>query len=408
MFRRIIKYSNRHFGLFKKISSISDRRIKPQIATVKILASIVCIHMANLGSLHSFSQSSSRKTFPSVSTIARVADTISLNAIRDVGAYVYKRARKQKMLAPYQGMWIGIIDGHEMTTSDYCKCSYCRRRNVSKIEGVVKYQYYHSFTAFMLAGGKYSFILDIEPIAPGESEVTSSYRLLERVCKNYPKAFSTVIGDALYLNEKIFKLLESHHKYSIAVLKEERRQLFEEANKLSLLVEPIVYKDKKTTYRVWDHSISGCWDGYGRDVRVIVSEETTTKRVHSADGAGWEEKTQVANWMWVTNLPGTDKAIDSIGDLKNTVKVCHSRWQIENRCFNETAGTWNADHIYRHSANAIIAILLLLFICVNIFNIFLKRNIKDKKVKTKVFLISKIKAEFLSLKRLSPLIPIPI
>ena len=54
---------------------------------------------------------------------------------------------------------------------------------MSKIEGVVKYQYYHQFTAFILAGEGFCLILDIEPIAPGESEVSSSYRLLERVCK---------------------------------------------------------------------------------------------------------------------------------------------------------------------------------------------------------------------------------
>ena len=133
-----------------------------------------------------------------------------------------------------------------------------------RLQGVVKYQYYHQFTAFILAGPGFSFTLDIEPIAPGESEVTSSYRLLERVCRDYPKAFSVVIGDALYLNEKIFKLLESHHKKTIAVLKEERRQLFEEANNLSLLSEPKTYKQKKTIYRVWDHQIEGCWDGYSK------------------------------------------------------------------------------------------------------------------------------------------------
>lgn len=162
-------------------------------------------------------------------------------------------------------------------------------------------------------------------------------------------------------------------------------------------------KQKKTTYRVWDHQIEGCWDGYGKKVRVIVSEETTAKRAHACDGVGWEEKTEVANWMWVTNL-----FEDFSGDLKNTVKVCHSRWQIENSCFNETVNTWKADHIYRHSANAIIAFLLLLFTCVNIFNIFLTRNIKDRAIKTKVFLIDKIKAEFLSLKRPLPPVPIPI
>ncbi len=104
-----------------------------------------------------------------------------------------------------------------------------------------------------------------------------------------------VIGDGLYLNEKIFKLLESHHKKAIAVLKEDRRQLFQEANSLSLLAEPVVYREGKTDYRVWEHTISGCWEGYGKDVRVIVSEETTKKRVHSKDGKSWEDTEEVAN-----------------------------------------------------------------------------------------------------------------
>ena len=384
MFRRIIKYSNKQFSLFKKLASIADRRIKPQIETIKIAVAIVCIHMANLGSLNNLSQSPGYISFPSVSTIARTADSMDLDNIRSVGAGIYKKARKSKMLSPYYGTWIGIVDGHEITTSEYCKCSHCKRRNVSKIEGVVKYQYYHQFTAFILAGEGFCLILDIEPVAPGESEVSSSYRLLERVCRNFPKAFSVVIGDGLYLNEKIFKLLEAHHKYSIAVLKEERRQLFEEANKLSLLSEPKTYIEGSTTYRVWDHAIPGCWDGYGKKVRVIASEEVTKSRVHTRDGKGWEEKVEVANWMWATNLPKDSN--DSMGDLKNIVKVCHGRWHIENRCFNETVNTWKADHVYRHSANAIIVFLLLLFICVNIFNIFSNRNIKDRTIKNQASL----------------------
>ncbi|MBM3705873.1 MAG: transposase, partial [Actinobacteria bacterium] len=94
--------------------------------------------------------------------------------------------------------------------------------------------------------------------------------------------------------------------------------------------------------------------------------------MHTGDGSCWEQKSITSNWMWATNIMDS-----SLGDLKNTVRICHSRWQIENKCFNETAGTWKADHIYRHSENAIIAFLLLLFICVNIFNIFCARNIKD-------------------------------
>ena len=264
MFRRIIKYSSKHFGLFKKLTFIADRRIKPKIDTIKIVTAIICMQFCNLGSLNSLSQALAHGKYPSVSTIARTADSMDLDNIRNVGVGIYKRARKQKMLASYYGMWIGIVDGHEVTVSDFCKCSHCRKRKLKDKHGRIKYQYYHSFSAFILAGPDFSFTLDIEPILPNEGETTSAYRLLSRVCKNYPKAFSLVIGDGLYLNEKIFKLLEAHHKYSIAVLKEERRQLFEEANNLSLLSEPKTYKQKKTTYRVWDHQIEGCWDGYSK------------------------------------------------------------------------------------------------------------------------------------------------
>jgi hypothetical protein len=40
-------------------------------------------------------------------------------------------------------------------------------------------------------------MLDIEPIYPHEGELTSSNRLLERACRNYPGAFEVVAGDAL-------------------------------------------------------------------------------------------------------------------------------------------------------------------------------------------------------------------
>jgi predicted Zn-ribbon and HTH transcriptional regulator len=411
MYRKLIRYSSKIFNLFGIIASITDGRLKPQIDTIKIVAAIIIMHFSNLGSLNSLSQTISLKNLkaeiPSVSTIARTADSMNLEEIRSVGIEIYRQARKKKMLEPCYGMWVGVVDGHEQITSPYCRCPYCKSRTVTKKDGVKEIQYYHEFTAFILAGPKISFILDIEPVLPDHGEISSAYRLLSRVCVNYPKAFNIVIGDGLYLKETVFNLLEGHHKYTIAVLKEERRQLFEEANRLSLLSEPEIYRSGKTYYRVWDHSISGCWDGYGKDVRVIVSEEATPKRVHSKDGKDFENRVNRANWMWVTNLPCSES--ENLDDLKNTVGICHSRWQIENQCFNETVNIWNGDHVYRHSKNAIITFLLLLFICVNIFNIFRIRNIKDRRIKTKIYLIELVKAGFHTARNPLPSIPpIPI
>ena len=65
--------------------------------------------------------------------------------------------------------------------------------------------------------------------------------------------------------------------------------------------------------------------------------------------------------------------------------------------------TWNANHICRHSQNAISAFILFLFIVLNIFNIFFSRNIKDKTIRSKSLLIDLIKAEFICTKWLAPI-----
>jgi hypothetical protein len=403
MFKRIISYCNKYFNLFSLIDNISDRRQKPQIAPSDISASILCLLFSNLGSLNKFNIARDfsfigniADRVPSASTVARSSDTIDLDDLRQILKSIYLKAKRSKMVEPYFTKYIGIVDGHEICSSDIHWCSGCSARNVSKVKEEIKLNYYHRYTAFILAGDRFCFLLDIEPIYPGQGELTSSYSLLERVCKNYPKAFEVVVGDGLYLGGNTFNLLASHNKYAAAVLKDERRHLFEEAVSLSEIVEPEVYSDHKVTYRVWDHTITGAWDGYKDPARVIKTEETKTLRHHSNELGRWETVQERAEWLWVTNLP-------SIVSLKNVISTCHCRWQIENCCFNEIVNTWNGNHVYRHSQNAISAFILFLFIVLNIFNIFFSRNIKDKRISTKSFLIDLVKAEFLAAHWIEPI-----
>ena len=396
MLKRLIEYGDKHFDLSAKVGHITDERERPRIPTSDISTSILTMMLSNLGSLNRLGAAASLGSLdaivdaPSVSTIARSADTMDLEAIRYVLKEIYLAARRKKMIEDFCGKAIGIVDGHEVTSSYIHKCSHCRVRNVSKIEGKVKLQYYHSFVAFVLAGEKFATMLDIEPILPGQGELTSAYLLLSRVCMRYPKAFEAVAGDALYLAGEVYRLLKSHRKYAVSVLKDESRQLYEEALALSDIAEPKIYIDDRTTYRVWKHKIEGLWKSYNKEITVIRSEETKTAK-------DIEEKT---DWMWVTNLPST-------GNLRNLVRICHSRWQIENQCFNETVNIWALDHIYRHSENAIAVFIMFLFIAVNIVNIFFNRNIKDKRIKTKVFLLDLVKASLL-LNHRSSLPPNPI
>ena len=403
MFTRVIKYSNKYFDLFDLINNITDARQKPQIACSDIAASILSILFCSLGSLNKFNTSRDisyvldiAAKVPSSSTVARSSDTIDLDAIREILKSIYLKAKRSKMIEPYHGRYIGIVDGHEICSSGIHWCKACSIRNVSKIEGEIKLNYYHKYVAFILAGKRFAFLLDIEPVYPDEGELSAAYRLLERVCKNFPKAFDVVVADGLYLKGTVFNLLASHGKYAAAVLKDESRQLYEEAVSLCSISDPVVYVDENTTYKVWDHTISGLWDGYDKPVRALRSEETKIARHHSKDLGKWEYSQEKADWYWVTNLP-------SVVSLKNVVSICHSRWQIENKCFGEIVDTWNADHVYRHSQNAIVAFILFLFIVLNIFNIFFARNIKDRRIGTKSFLVELIKAEFLIAKWMHPI-----
>jgi len=140
MFKKLIRYSNKIFDLFTIIASVTDRRIKAQIPTVKIVAAIIIMHFTNQGSLNNFSQEIAFKKLkvcvPSVSTIARVADTMDTEEIRGVGLAIYKKARAAKMLKSCHGMWVAVVDGHEQITSPYCKCKYCKKRTVTRKDGV--------------------------------------------------------------------------------------------------------------------------------------------------------------------------------------------------------------------------------------------------------------------------------
>jgi len=54
----------------------------------------------------------------------------------------------------------------------------------------------------------------------------------------------------------------------------------------------------------------------------------------------------------------------------------HRRWDIENYAFNELGKYWHADHVYPHDAHAMTAILLILLLAYNLFQVWYARELK--------------------------------
>jgi hypothetical protein len=63
----------------------------------------------------------------------------------------------------------------------------------------------------------------------GEAELAPALRLLERVLAAYPRAFDLLLADAYYAVAPFLNFLLEHGKQAVVVLKDERRDAYEDA-----------------------------------------------------------------------------------------------------------------------------------------------------------------------------------
>ena len=113
--------------------------------------------------------------------------------------------------------------------------------------------------------------LDMEPQKPGEDEGRCARRLLERILKNYPRAFDFIFADGLYARAPFFKLAIKHGKDVIAVLKDDRRDLLKDARGLFKREKSTVYQEGAVKKECWDIEEFRSWDQLDFPVRVVRS-----------------------------------------------------------------------------------------------------------------------------------------
>jgi hypothetical protein len=61
---------------------------------------------------------------------------------------------------------------------------------------------------------------------------------------------------------------------------------------------------------------------------------------------------------------------------RTALKISRSRWHIENTAFNQWVQHWNFAHVFRHTANALMAVLLLWMLAFNLLQLFIYRRLK--------------------------------
>ena len=302
----------------------------------------------------------------SADTMGRGFTEVGCQSIRDVIKEVYSQLKRNKRLKPlYAGLIALIIDGHESHCSKLRKCDGCLERNLQTRHGVVKENYHRHVMASLLCHGV-CVPLDMEPQRPGEDEVTCAMRLLERILKQYPRAFDLILADGLYAQGRFFKLAKKHGKDVVAVLKDERRDVLRDAQGLFKKEKPTVYQSKNLTKECWDIEHFMSWPQAGCEVRVVCSRETRTVKRQKTKAI----EAEVSEWVWVTTA-----SQNKLG-THDLVKFGHKRWCVENNGFNELVNQWHANHVYKHNPTAIEAFGLLTMLAYILFHAFIDGNLK--------------------------------
>jgi hypothetical protein len=267
--------------------------------------------------------------------------------------------------APSHGLMVAILDGHESHATFRRCCPGCLKRTVHTKQGD-RTQYYHRHAALSLVGDDFYLMLDAEPQRPREDEVAAALRLLDRVVKAYPRAFDVVAADGLYAVAPVFNHIVDKGKDAIAVLKDDRRDLYEDALSLMERMRPTILWEGGCRLECWDIEGFTSWPQVRHPVRVVRTAETRTV-TRQLDK---KRERLEAGWMWVTTLS------QKRASTRAVVRIGHSRWTIENQGFNEMVNRWHADHVYKHEPTAMLVFWLLAMLCLNVFLAFYRRNLK--------------------------------
>jgi hypothetical protein len=301
---------------------------------------------------------------PSADTIGYAFSRFDLDSLREMIHHLYTVLQRNHHVARLRvgGLRELVVDGHELSSSYLRSCPQCARRTVHT-RGGDRIQFYHRVVVATLASGKIALPLDAEPILPGEDEIAASLRLLERLHLRYPKLYDVLAGDGLYADPRVLEHVRAHGKHLLAVLKENHPGLLGDARALCEVEQPVTFAAGQTHYEQWDIEGFSSWWQVDEQVRVVRSRETGKR-------AG---EINVSDWLWVTTTSRKDASTETV------CKMGHSRWEIENDCFNYMGRFLHIDHCFHHNPTAILAFLLVAFIAYILLQAFYHFNLKPER-----------------------------
>ena len=224
-------------------------------------------------------------------------------------------------------------------------------------------EYFYRSVVCMIIGKSPHVILGQEMLKPrdgsgkDEGELTGGKRLIEQLKKRHGHFADVIVADALYLNAPFINTLKENGLEGVIRLKDERRMIFQNAERLFKQDEgkkASFWKGKKKI-EVWD--LSGFkMEGCPYKLRVV--------RYHEQ----WKENgKETERFMWlVTTLEAADYRV--------LWEMMHRRWDIEENGFHQLKTYYHAKHCCRDAVETIFNLIIIGF---NVRELYLYRRSRN-------------------------------
>jgi Transposase DDE domain len=378
---QFLHYTQKVFELRTRLRGVRSERPFARIATQPVLISLLLGVVVRVGSYLHLSQQTQRRRWQHLSglnnpisddTFEYVTERFCLEDLRQVVAGDLKKLKVNKALesCKINGLLFLSIDANEHFSSRSRCCECCCQRQIEETDDQgnkhTVTEYYHRYVFAQINGPKINVLLDVEPILPGEEECAAALRLLGRLRRIYGvRFFDAVTADGWYAKGPFLRSVEKLGWDWIVVLKDQRREVYQEAQQLSRKEKPgLVFNDPERDRQVqlWEVKDLRFSDGYGRKVRVVRSQEQwiQTKIV----GGKKTRQPQQSQWLWA-NSPGLDGYGSPV-----VYQGGHRRWGIENKAFNELTQAYHLEHCYHHEPHSMLAQMLILILGFVLFTAF--------------------------------------
>ena len=370
--RKLLTYTQSVYQIPKKIKELTDKRKRKQIPFFNLIMPVFISLLLQYESFHTvFSAPESmgkrlqhciRGKIPKVDAVRDALSNIEPREVEEIfDSMVAKTYRNAVLRSGTIGGYIAVgIDGVELFSSTKKSCRTCLTRRSSNGGK----EYFHRSVVCATIGESPHLILGQEMLRPrdgsekDEGELTGGKRLVRKLREKYGHFAGVIAADGLYLNAPFINTVLECHMDAVIRLKDEKRLIFQDAEKLFEKGEGKQEEVKRGRKRI------ECWDIAGFEMEGVKEGVRVVRYCEHMQEKNGKES---ISWMWLVT---TSREIP----YKILWKIMHKRWDIEENAFHQLKTYYHAKHCYCHEGLDVVFYLMI--IAFNIREMYLYRRIR--------------------------------